>query len=119
MLSTFKFTTIGSKLSYLSAILMKYKLHPITFFVFITLFGNHSLFASQGSELHAEQCIDCHARMTGGEGTVLYQRDDSLIHSIDELTARVSHCAAGANSDWDEKQIEAVVKYLNENFYNF
>ena len=57
--------------------------------------------------------------MTGGDGTVLYQRDDKIVTSMDGLHKRVIHCASSAAPDWTEADINAVTNYLNENYYHF
>lgn len=72
-----------------------------------------------GSELHADSCIECHSRMTGGDGSVLYKRTDRMVTSKDALSARVQHCAQGANTDWSQDQIKLVTEYLNSEYYNF
>lgn len=68
---------------------------------------------------YQQSCVGCHARMTGGEGEVLYQRKDRLVNDYNSLVERVRYCSTGTGSDWNEKQIEQVVRYLNSRFYCF
>ncbi|MEM7304416.1 MAG: cytochrome c [Pseudomonadota bacterium] len=76
-------------------------------------------FAEDGKKLYESHCVDCHSRMTGGDGTVLYQRDDKIVSSMDSLSQRVRHCSEAAAPEWNESDIEAVTNYLNENFYHY
>ena len=75
--------------------------------------------ASDPAELHRSQCIACHAKMTGGDGGVLYKREDRIVKSKFELEQRVAYCARGAHTDWNDEEIYAVTNYLNELIYQF
>jgi len=83
--------------------------------IFITLTSH----AEDGQALHQSECVDCHSRITGGDGTVIYKRDESIITSLPELRTRVTHCANGAKTGWNEDQITAVTDYLNQQFYHY
>lgn len=72
-----------------------------------------------GSELHAASCVECHSKMTGGDGSVLYKRTDRIVTSKNALSERVKHCANGANTNWDLDQIKLVTEYLNTSYYKF
>lgn len=85
-------------------------------FLFITA---HTIFASDGKSLHESHCVECHSRMTGGDGHVLYTRDDRIAKNMSELQARVVHCAQGSNTNWDESEINNVTRYLNEQYYHY
>ena len=78
-----------------------------------------SAYAEDGKTLYQASCIECHSRMTGGDGTVLYQRDDKIVTSLEELRSRVSYCASAAAAHWSTTDITTVTNYLNENFYHF
>ncbi len=75
--------------------------------------------AEDGQALHQSECTECHGRMTGGDGHVIYTRDERIVRNIVELKARVTHCANGANTRWNETQISAVTNYLNQQFYQY
>ncbi len=75
--------------------------------------------AQDGSTLHAENCIACHSAMTGGEGTVLYTRDDRNVTSLDQLSKQVNRCQSSLGLNWSADQISSVQKYLNQSFYQF
>ncbi len=89
------------------------------------LFGALALFDLQGaqafdaSSVHQEHCTACHARITGGDGTVLYRGAEGPIGDAAQLLARVDHCRKGAGLDWTEEHVAAMRDFLNERFYGF
>ena len=83
--------------------------------IFITLTSH----AEDSQALHQSECTECHGRMTGGDGHVIYSRDERIVRNTTELTARVTHCANGANTGWNVTQINAVTSYLNEQYYHY
>lgn len=75
--------------------------------------------ADTGEQLHQSACIDCHSRMTGGDGTVLYEREERIVQSLAALQHQTARCSAGAATGWDDAQIQSVVDYLNQSHYHF
>lgn len=75
--------------------------------------------AQDGAALHEKNCIACHAAMTGGEGSVLYTRDDRVVKTSDALTKQVNRCQSSLGLGWSNTQIDSVQQYLNQSFYNF
>ena len=75
--------------------------------------------AIDAKTLHNSSCIECHSRMTGGDGSLLYNREERLVHDQTALLARVGRCAIGAQSGWSDAEIKAVSLYLDEQFYHF
>jgi mono/diheme cytochrome c family protein len=78
-----------------------------------------AIHAEDGETLHQSQCIECHSHMTGGDGHVIYTRDERIAKNATELKARVTHCAKGANTGWNDAQINAVTNYLNQQYYHY
>lgn len=85
----------------------------------ITGFSPITAQAIDAETLHNASCVECHSRMTGGDGSLLYSREERLIHDQTALLARVSRCAIGAQSGWSDTEIKAVTHYLDEQFYHF
>ena len=73
----------------------------------------------RGEELHTNNCMSCHARMTGGNGETLYTRSNRRVNSMAQLEAQVRRCESNLELKWFDEDIEAVVKYLNQNYYHF
>jgi mono/diheme cytochrome c family protein len=60
----------------------------------------------------AEKCSSCH-------GTEVYSRPNPRVKSLDKLAAQVRRCDANVGTGLFDEDIDAVVKYLNVNFYKF
>ena len=75
--------------------------------------------AEKGKTLHNANCIACHAKMTGGEGTTLYTRTKRRVNSTDALASQVKRCATNLNLTWFDDEINDVSAYLNKEFYKF
>jgi len=88
-------------------------------FALIVALLNSNVLAENGITLHADNCVACHAAMTGGEGTVLYTREDHAVKNFDELGKQVNRCQSSLGLNWSKGQIESVQQYLNSTFYNY
>ena len=91
----------------------------ITLFISINVTFLHTAHAQDGEVLHRENCIACHAAMTGGEGSVLYTRNDRGVKSLDALNKQVDRCQSSLGLNWSNDQISSVQQYLNKLFYQF
>jgi mono/diheme cytochrome c family protein len=60
----------------------------------------------------AEKCSSCH-------GTEVYSRPNPRVKSLDKLAVQVRRCDANVGTGLFDEDIDAVVKYLNVNFYKF
>ncbi len=83
------------------------------------IFISVNLHAEDGQALHQSECIECHSNMTGGDGHVIYTREERIVNNLAALNARVTHCANGADTGWNDSQISAVTQYLNKQFYHY
>ncbi len=88
-------------------------------FVIVNIVVLPSLSAQDGAALYAENCVACHAAMTGGDGSVLYTRDDRSVKSSDALHKQVNRCQSSLGLNWSNAQINSVQQYLNNSFYKF
>ncbi|MDE0611528.1 MAG: hypothetical protein OXH88_02375 [Gammaproteobacteria bacterium] len=75
--------------------------------------------AFDSGSVHQEHCTACHARITGGDGHLLYRGTEGLVGDAGQLLARVDHCREGAGLDWTAEQIAVMRDFLNERFYGF
>ena len=76
------------------------------------LLVTNPLLADKGKVLYEKSCTKCHS-------TEVFTRDDRSVRSIEGLKERVKQCSLAAESKWVDGEIDSVVKYLNEKFYNF
>ena len=95
------------------------KILPIAFL--FCLFTSHPSAADLqlGSKLHQDNCLACHAAMTGGDGSMLYTRKNRRVTSLDSLAKQVYRCQSSLGLNWSTDQQQNVQHYLNETFYNF
>lgn len=77
------------------------------------------MLAFDAGSVHQQHCTACHARVTGGDGRLLYRGTEGLVADAGALRARVDHCRQGAGLDWSEEQVAAMRDFLNERFYGF
>ena len=101
---------------------MKYRLVP-SLLLSLGLLGlaglAHADEPSRGKELHQANCVSCHVNMTGGDGSVLYTRNNRRVQSLTGLEAQVRRCESNLELKWFDDDIEAVTKYLNATYYHF
>ena len=65
-----------------------------------------------GKRLHDANCMGCH-------DTGIYTRKDHLIQSLDTLKKQLSGCSHMANKGFSAIETQNLIKYLNDQFYQF
>ena len=65
-----------------------------------------------GKKLHDQHCMQCH-------DSGVYTREDRRVNSLDALHKQVRRCDASLGLRWFDQDVESVVKYLNQTWYNF
>lgn len=68
--------------------------------------------AERGKQLHAEKCISCHS-------AEVYTREERKVKHYEGLQSRVEACAVNLDLSWFDDDINAVVSYLNMDYYKF
>ena len=68
--------------------------------------------AVNGKILHEAKCFGCH-------DTRQYTRKNRIVHTFDDLQARVEFCDASTNAGFSFDELDDVVEYLNNDFYKF
>jgi len=68
--------------------------------------------AEHGKALHDTKCTGCH-------GSQMYTRPNRKIHNLQELRERVEFCDNAAKAGLDKDDRDAVILYLNRDFYKF
>ncbi len=90
-------------------------------FVFLVIAGFSLTFAwagervpdaVQGKTLHNKSCMGCHDNSQ-------YTRANRIIHTFEDLRARVKFCDGAANANFSPNDLNDVVEYLNVDFYKF
>jgi len=75
--------------------------------------------AATGATMHDKDCVTCHVRRVGGDGSAMYTRAERRVTSSAKLRAQVSVCNAELNTGYFPDEEEHVAAYLNLRFYKF
>ena len=75
--------------------------------------------AEDGGPLHDQFCIGCHVSMFGGDGSDIYLRSQRRVNSIEGLMGQVAFCNEQTKVGLNEHEIDDIVAYLNESYYQF
>jgi hypothetical protein len=78
----------------------------------VTPFFVYALNEIDGQQLHDANCMSCHT-------TDIYMRADRIVNNFRQLEERVSQCELANELIWFDEEIDAVITYLNANFYHF
>jgi len=68
--------------------------------------------SADGSFLHDANCLGCH-------DTGIYSRKDRRIRSLDALKGQLANCSHMANQQFSAIEMQNIIKYLNDQFYQF
>ncbi len=71
------------------------------------------------AELHEKQCVSCHVRMYGGDGSKMYTRDGRMLSNQLEVLQRVASCNASVSAGWFPEEEGSVAAWLNKHYYRF
>ena len=67
---------------------------------------------SRGQLLYSTHCLECHT-------TQMHWRDGHKAHDWDSLRKWVRHWQAESRLQWNEEDVEAVTRHLNDTIYHF
>jgi mono/diheme cytochrome c family protein len=73
----------------------------------------------KGKRLHDKQCVSCHVKRYGGDGSKMYLRQDRIIHDRTALGQRVAACNSMTNAGMFPEDEENVAAYLAQRYYKF
>lgn len=87
----------------------------------LTMLG--ALLLGPGIAMGAEQAPDgkalLDARCQACHGTEVYTRANRKVNSLAALRAQVRRCTQATGVQWFDDETDAVIEYLNKNFYKF
>ena len=75
--------------------------------------------ATAGAALHGKDCVACHVRRMGGDGTAIYTRIDRKVTTPEKLKAQVAVCNAELSTGYFPEEEEHIAAYLNLRYYKF
>jgi hypothetical protein len=65
-----------------------------------------------GKMLYENHCVSCHS-------SAVFTREKRMVNNFTELRERIRQCELSNDLTWFDEDIDAVVNYLNTNFYKF
>lgn len=65
-----------------------------------------------GKRLYDANCTGCH-------DTSVLSRSDRFVQSFDALKEQLGSCSHMANAEFSTSETQDLIKYLNDEFYNF
>ncbi len=75
--------------------------------------------AENGLPLHEFKCAGCHVAQSGGDGSGIYTRSEGRVKTVEGLMGMVEFCNEQTRAGFNEHELEDIVAYLNEAFYQF
>ena len=75
--------------------------------------------AAVGETMHAKDCVACHVRRLGGDGTAMYTRADRKVTTPEKLKAQVAVCNAELGTNYFPDEEEHIAAYLDLRYYKF
>ena len=67
---------------------------------------------ARGQQLQEKHCMSCH-------DNAVYTRKERKVTSLDGLQKQVRRCELTLGLQWFDEDVDDVVAYLNQNFYQF
>ncbi len=74
---------------------------------------------ARGKALHDKQCVSCHVKRYGGDGSEMYLRADRIIRDRTALGQRVATCNAMVNAGLFPEEEADIAAYLAQRYYKF
>lgn len=74
--------------------------------------------ATNGKAVHDAKCMGCHAAQFN-DPTKVYTRNNRTVKTVEGLMKRVEFCSKQIGANLSEKELDDIIKYLNDSFYKF
>jgi cytochrome c553 len=68
--------------------------------------------SADGKRLYDAKCMGCH-------DTGIHTRKDRIVQSLDALKKRLGDCSHMAGKEFSATETQNIIKYLNDQFYQF
>src|SRR4026207_578092 len=68
--------------------------------------------SAEGKRLYDANCMGCH-------DTGIHTRKDRIVQSLDALKKRLGDCSHMAGKEFSATETQNIIKYLNDQFYQF
>ncbi|MEO5784122.1 MAG: cytochrome c [Casimicrobiaceae bacterium] len=74
---------------------------------------------SAGKPLVEKDCVACHVKRLGGDGTRMYLRSDRRVNTAQQLLAQVRYCNTELGTNYFPDEEAHVAAFLNAQYYHF
>ncbi len=75
--------------------------------------------AATGATLHEKDCVGCHVRRMGGDGTSMYTRAQRKVTSPAQLDAQIAACNSQLSAGYFPEEEAHIAAFLNLRYYKF
>jgi cytochrome c2 len=75
--------------------------------------------AKTGATMHEKDCVSCHVRRVGGDGSAMYTRAGRRVTSTGKLKAQIAVCNTELGTAYFPEEEEHLAAYLNLQYYKF
>ncbi|HEX4885820.1 MAG TPA: cytochrome c [Casimicrobiaceae bacterium] len=75
--------------------------------------------AKAGAVMHEKDCVACHVRRVGGDGSAMYTRADRRVTTPAKLKAQVAACNTQLGAGYFPEEEEHLSAYLDLQYYKF
>ena len=75
--------------------------------------------AKLGATMHDKDCVACHVRRLGGDGTAMYMRAERKVTSRAKLDAQIATCNTELATGYFPEEEAHIAAYLNLRYYKF
>lgn len=75
--------------------------------------------AKAGAAMHEKDCVACHVRREGGDGSSMYTRAGRKVTTPAKLRAQVAACNTELGTGYFPEEEEHIAAYLDLHYYRF
>jgi mono/diheme cytochrome c family protein len=83
----------------------------------------HSAFGAgepaTGAAMHEKDCVACHVRRLGGDGSAMYTRAERRVRTPEQLKAQIAVCNTELGTAYFPDEEDHLAAYLNQRYYRF
>jgi hypothetical protein len=75
--------------------------------------------AGVGATMHEKDCVACHVRRMGGDGSAMYTRAERRVTTPAKLKSQIAVCNTELATAYFPEEEEHLAAYLNLRYYKF
>jgi len=75
--------------------------------------------AGAGEAMHERDCVACHVRRMGGDGSRMYTRDERRVTTPAQLKAQVAVCNTELGTRYFPEEEDDLAAFLDRRYYKF